>query len=618
MILAFLLFCSLNYVFAAPVTQPNNADIDLDDPSIILFPATVGWVGDPDGRGTFSLVSSCVITLTLCVWSALHLNVPPEGTSLQKAAFTRAKWVVFGIFAPELLVATASAQYLTARWLYKEIKKDAKHREQLLDMANPPREPTWTMMQCFFATMGGVAVQTRASTFNGSPRITLSAEGVRMLSFLNRLPITDDREIRDKSKGDWLAKSLVCIQACYIIVQAISRLVARMPISLLEVNTIGHVICALTLYLLWWNKPLELDHPQILPYEQALEPVISLMYMCSPISEAMGVSEIRCMAYKDPARISAVDSKGEPCEGVVPQYTNFSVGSRARSDPKAFIGVPPAKRGITRSATRFDYQISEKHTEVSPAHRCFMELQSPTTVLQHAPRYCRWAQSDIHHSHQPPVTSFELERWRLAGTAAQELYEECKLRDGYVNYYFTTSSLGVFLGETYYLDTHIRNFSGLSYLGHVNVHRDHLKSILAFTAAAYGGLHVAAWKEHFPTELERILWLISAVFISCSGVLSFLVFLAKQKSKAFDRWIGGFTVQGSWMFWKRKEDVMKGEKQSVGKWLAQIILGALVGVVVMAFGCARVYLVIEAFVSLRDVPKEVYDTPNWTNFFPHF
>ncbi|KAK6529590.1 hypothetical protein TWF281_008761 [Arthrobotrys megalospora] len=615
MILALLLLYSLNYAFAAPVTSPDDTGFD---PNIIILPATVGWVGDPDGRGTFSLVSSCVITLTLCVWSALHLNVPPEGTSLKKAAFTRAKWVVFGIFAPELLVATASAQYLTARWLYKEIKKDAKHREGLLDMANPPREPAWTMMQCFFATMGGVAVQTRASTFNGSPRITLSAEGVRMLSFLKRLPTTDDREIRDKSKGDWLAKSLVCIQACYIIIQAVSRLAARMPISLLEVNTIGHVICALTLYLLWWNKPLELDHPQIIPYEQALEPLISLMYMCSPISETMGVSEIRCMAYKDPTRIPAVDRKGSVCEAVAPQYTNFSVGSRARSDPKAFIGVAPAKRGITRSDTRFDYQISEKHTEISPSHRCFMELQTPTTALQHAPRYCRWAQSDIHHSHQPPVTSFELERWRLAGTAAQDLYEECKVREEYLNYYFTTSSLGVFLGETFYLDTHIRNFSGLSYLGHVNVHRDHLKSILAFTAAAYGGLHVAAWKEHFPTDIERALWLISAVFISCSGVLAFLLFLAKQKSKAIDRWIGGFTVQGSWKFWQRKEDMMKGEKQSVGKWIVQIILGVLSGIVVMAFACARVYLVIEAFVSLRDVPREVYETPNWTNFFPHF
>ncbi|KAF3920471.1 hypothetical protein ABW20_dc0106334 [Dactylellina cionopaga] len=614
MILALLLSYTLSHALAAPV-DTTSAVSDQSQIIDISLPETVGWVGDPNGRGTFSLVSSCVITLTLCVWSALHLNVPPQGTSLKQAAYTRVKWVVFGIFAPELLVATASAQYLTARWLYKEIQKDAKHREQMLDMANPPREPTWSMMQCFFATMGGIAVQTRASTFNGSPRITLSAEGVRLLSFLNLLPQTDDCEIRDKSKGDWLAKSLVCFQAFYIIVQAISRLAAHMPISLLEVNTIGHVICALTLYLLWWNKPLELDHPQIIPYEQAMEPIVALMYMCSPISESMGVSEIRCMAYKDPSRLqTTIDRKGSVVHSPeLPEYTNFSVGSRARVDPKAFIGVAPATRGITRSDTRFDYKMEEKRCDVSPEHRVFMEMQSEDTILQHAPKYCRWAQSDIDHSRQPRVTSFELERWRLAGPAAHQLWETCQQRETYVNYYFTTSSLGVFLGETYYVDNYIKNFVGLSYLGHVNIHRDHLKSILAFTAAAYGSLHIAAWREHFPTNIERTFWLISAIFISCTGVFSFLLFLAKQKIPSFDRWFNNALNMHSWEFYKRANAA-----QTDRAYFWQVVTSICVGLVVMAFACARVYLVVEAFVSLRDVPKGVYDTPNWTNFFPHF
>lgn len=43
---------------------------------------TVGWQSDPDGRGTFTLVSSCVFTLTICVYSAMHLNVPPRRESV--------------------------------------------------------------------------------------------------------------------------------------------------------------------------------------------------------------------------------------------------------------------------------------------------------------------------------------------------------------------------------------------------------------------------------------------------------------------------------------------------------------------------------------------------------
>ena len=30
---------------------------------------------EPKYRGTYSILSSCLITLTLCIWSAVHLNL---------------------------------------------------------------------------------------------------------------------------------------------------------------------------------------------------------------------------------------------------------------------------------------------------------------------------------------------------------------------------------------------------------------------------------------------------------------------------------------------------------------------------------------------------------------
>lgn len=33
---------------------------------------TTGWVSEPDTRGTFRLVFSCLIALSLCVWLALE------------------------------------------------------------------------------------------------------------------------------------------------------------------------------------------------------------------------------------------------------------------------------------------------------------------------------------------------------------------------------------------------------------------------------------------------------------------------------------------------------------------------------------------------------------------
>ena len=37
----------------------------------------------------------------------------------------------------------------------------------------------------------------------------------------------------------------------------------------------------------------------------------------------------------------------------------------------------------------------------------------------------------------------------------------------------------------------------------------------------------------------------------------------------------------------------------------------------VAYAFARVFLVVEAFISIRPLPTEVYDTLNWTDVIPH-
>ena len=73
-----------------------------------------GWVSDPDGRGTFTIVSSCVLTLSLCVYTAIHLNVRKYRQSELQSWLDTTKWVVFGVLAPELVVYIAWRQYISA------------------------------------------------------------------------------------------------------------------------------------------------------------------------------------------------------------------------------------------------------------------------------------------------------------------------------------------------------------------------------------------------------------------------------------------------------------------------------------------------------------------------
>ena len=286
----------LCYLLPYPVTAAGDLGGTSDS-------STVGWVPGPDGRGTLPLVVSCIVTFTLCVWSALHLNVPAANRSVRHPVPEKAKWVLYGIFAPELVVATAASQYITSRWLKLEIEKDVVHRtsQQSADpSAKPFSADTWSTLQCFYASMGGCVANIPWMGDNSDEalrRVTITPVGIRLLSLIGRLPRIDTSRIRDKSKADWMAKSIVCVQASWMVIQVMGRLVKELPVSLLETNTCGHVACAMILYLLWWSKPYDVKDPSI--RDEGDDNVLALMHLCSQISAVNdNIPDIRCFYYK--------------------------------------------------------------------------------------------------------------------------------------------------------------------------------------------------------------------------------------------------------------------------------------------------------------------------------
>jgi hypothetical protein len=57
------------------------------------------------------------------------------------------------------------------------------------------------------------------------------------------------------SKSDKLAKTVVCFQILWLVLQTIARRIDGLPITLLELNTIAQIWVTLVLYVLWWYKP---------------------------------------------------------------------------------------------------------------------------------------------------------------------------------------------------------------------------------------------------------------------------------------------------------------------------------------------------------------------------
>ena len=79
-------------------------------------------VPEPDQRGTYNLVSTCVLTLSLCIYTSVHLNVPEHHATRATIFLRKMKWVLIGLVAPEFVVYNAWHQRSLAKQALKDLK----------------------------------------------------------------------------------------------------------------------------------------------------------------------------------------------------------------------------------------------------------------------------------------------------------------------------------------------------------------------------------------------------------------------------------------------------------------------------------------------------------------
>jgi len=103
--------------------------------------------------------------------------------------------------------------------------------------------------------MGGIEVSMTSSEcgLSGGPPIVLPLS-TRLVDLLARgnLGVNISRaKIDDKSKANTVQKCLVLIQVCWMATQCIARKAIGLPLTLLEIHTMVHVICAVIMYIFW-------------------------------------------------------------------------------------------------------------------------------------------------------------------------------------------------------------------------------------------------------------------------------------------------------------------------------------------------------------------------------
>ncbi len=122
----------------------------------------------------------------------------------------------------------------------------------------------------------------------------------------------------------------------------------------------------------------------------------------------------------------------------------------------------------------------------------------------------------------------------------------------------------------------------------------------------YGGVHLSAWNFEFPTPTEHLLWKIMCfVIIGAVPAMFGAMFF-------FSLLLFCFTTLGE----KFRITVIRNYENHAIFWADGYY--KFVGVVVFAaYSCARLYLVVESFISLRRVPVGVYYTAPWLQMMPH-
>ncbi|KAI9509503.1 hypothetical protein F5148DRAFT_1282927 [Russula earlei] len=143
------------------------------------------------------------------------------------------------LFVPEAMIAWALRQRFAAVELAKNHKGEG-----------------WTTTHGFFAIMGGFM------EYQGNrPIRVLLPEELNSYSLTGNgdFPRIAKEEIEDKSKGDAISKALVILQTGWFVVQCIARGVQGLPVTELELVTVAFATLNFVIYLLWWDKPLNVQ-----------------------------------------------------------------------------------------------------------------------------------------------------------------------------------------------------------------------------------------------------------------------------------------------------------------------------------------------------------------------
>ncbi|KAF8657420.1 hypothetical protein AX16_002217 [Volvariella volvacea WC 439] len=226
-----------------PVTVPGGP---IPSPLCVVAAAVAASQCDPTRRRTiFDILNSCIGVILLCTYISIHTNIPDQNDGWAKAAWLKLRTTLYALAAPEMVIMWAIRQRIMAGRIARENK-----------------DRGWTRTHSFFVQMGGLMQRTEKEG-----EVVYRVAGVTMRDDPHidwagiKIPRIPEKEIKDRGKGDLLAKAIVVVQATWFVAQCIARHIQGHVLTEIKLVTLAFATLNVITYGLWWDKPLNVGYP---------------------------------------------------------------------------------------------------------------------------------------------------------------------------------------------------------------------------------------------------------------------------------------------------------------------------------------------------------------------
>lgn len=120
-------------------------------------------------------------------------------------------------------------------------------------------------------------------------------------------------------------------------------------------------------------------------------------------------------------------------------------------------------------------------------------------------------------------------------------------------------------------------------------------AVAACLAAVFGAIHCVAWSFSFPSPQEQLVWRVASAIVTGAPVVLVLCYGSLFNPTK------GYSPPTVWLPY----------------FVGRIYTAVIIPFCIILYTLARVVLLVQMFVSLRDLTADAYQTVDWVAFIPH-